>query len=87
VVDLRDQIYFEGRSVEDLKESMHRAADDYLEACAKWGDTPERPFSGRFNVRLSPELHRKVAVSAAAQGRSMNDWVVDVLRRGVEEEE
>lgn len=87
IVDLRDQIYFEGRSVEELKESMHRAVDDYLEACAKWGDKPERPFSGRFNVRLSPDLHRKVAVAAAVHGKSMNDWVVEVLRHGVEDEE
>ena len=86
VVDLRGEIYFEGRSVAELKKSMQQAVDGYLEACEKWGDTPERPFSGRFNVRLSPALHRRVAVAAAAHGKSMNDWVTELLERGVKEE-
>ena len=38
VVDLRDQIYFEGGSVEELKASMCRAIDHYLEVCEARGE-------------------------------------------------
>ena len=58
VIDLRDEIYFEGDSVEALEASMHRAVDHYLEVCEQRGEEPERPFSGKLNpapgIRASP---------------------------------
>lgn len=86
VLDLRDQIYFEGASVQELKESLARAVDHYLAVCERRGEQPDRPFSGRFNVRLSPSLHRRVAKAAAMSGRSMNDWVVEAVTRSADEQ-
>ena len=79
VVDLRDQIYFEGESVEQLKASMRRAVDHYLEVCRARGEEPEKPFSGKLNVRLGTDLHRAVAVAAAARGESINSWLIHVV--------
>ncbi len=79
VVDLRDQIYFEGESVDELTGSMRRAVDHYLSVCEKRGDRPERPFSGRFNVRVDPAMHRRIAASAASAGVSMNEWLTSVI--------
>jgi predicted HicB family RNase H-like nuclease len=79
VVDLRDEIYFEGDSVEALEASMRRAVDHYLEVCRQRGDDPERPFSGKLNVRLGPELHRAAVLAAAAEGESLNNWLVRVV--------
>lgn len=86
VIDLRDQIHFEGESVSELKASMRRAVDHYLEVCAERGEGPDRPFSGRFNVRLDPAMHREVAKAAALKRESMNDWVRDALERKAREE-
>ncbi|MFC1791838.1 type II toxin-antitoxin system HicB family antitoxin, partial [Gemmatimonadota bacterium] len=86
VVDLRDQIYFEGGSVEELKASMHRAVDHYLEVCASRGEEPEKPFSGKLNVRLGPNLHRAVAVAAAARGESINSWLIHVVSSAAEQD-
>jgi predicted HicB family RNase H-like nuclease len=86
VVDLRDQIYFEGSSVEELKASMARAVDHYLAVCERRGEEPDRPFSGRFNVRLPPALHRRVAKAAAMSGESMNEWVTEALQEKVAED-
>jgi len=83
VVDLRDQIYFEGHSVKELKTSMRRAIDHYLETCRSRGEEPERPFSGKLNVRLGPELHRSIALAAAGRGQSINTWIVDAVRSAV----
>lgn len=77
VVDLRDQIYFEGDSKEELRASMQRAVDHYLEVCRARGEEPDRPFSGRFNVRFGPDLHRKVVKAAAANKESMNEWLAE----------
>jgi predicted HicB family RNase H-like nuclease len=79
VVDLRDQIYFEGGSVEELKASMRRAIEHYLEVCEARGEEPEKPFSGKLNVRLGSDLHRAVAVAAAARGESINSWLIHVV--------
>jgi predicted HicB family RNase H-like nuclease len=79
VVDLRDEIYFEGDSVEALEASMKRAVDHYLDVCRQRGEDPERPFSGKLNVRLGSELHRAAVLAAAAQGESLNNWLVRVV--------
>lgn len=79
VVDLRDEIYFEGASVDELSDSMRRAVDHYLSVCERRGEQPERPFSGRFNVRVGPAIHRRIAASAASEGVSMNEWLTSVI--------
>jgi predicted HicB family RNase H-like nuclease len=79
VIDLRDEIYFEGESVEELERSMKRAVEHYLDVCEARGEAPERPFSGRLNMRLGPQLHRAAAAAAAAEGESLNDWLKRVV--------
>jgi len=86
VVDIRDQIYFEGKSVDELKASMRRAVDQYLEVCEARGEEPERPFSGRLNLRLGVALHRAVAVAAAEKGESLNSWLVQAVEGAVRKE-
>lgn len=85
VVDLRDEIYFEGSSVDELKVSMRRAVDHYLRVCAERGEEPDRPFSGNLHLRLGSELHRAAAAAAAAEGRSLNAWIVRVVEDTVGE--
>ena len=41
----------------------------------------ERHYSGRFNVRISPELHRELAIRAADHHISLNRFVSDRLAR------
>ena len=86
VVDLRDQIYFEGESVEQLKASMHRAIDHYLEVCAARGEEPEKSYSGKLHVRLGTDLHRAVAVAAAARGESINSWLIHVASSAADQD-
>jgi predicted HicB family RNase H-like nuclease len=79
VADLRDEIYFEGDSVEALEASMRRAVDHYLTVCEQRQEDPERPFSGKLNLRLGSELHRAAALAAAAEGESLNQWLSKVV--------
>jgi predicted HicB family RNase H-like nuclease len=41
----------------------------------------ERRYSGQFNLRISPELHRQLSTSAAERGMSLNRYVSDQLAR------
>lgn len=42
----------------------------------------ERQFSGKFNVRVGERLHRDLAVHAAEDGMSLNQYVVKRLAAG-----
>ena len=79
VLDLRDVITFEGRSVTELRRALRDSVDDYLEFCEKRGEEPDRPFSGRLMVRLPPELHRAIYTRARQQGKSLNQYIADRL--------
>jgi len=39
----------------------------------------ERTFSGKFNLRLGPDLHKRVALEAAERHESMNTYVIKQL--------
>ena len=79
VINTRDVITFEGRSVDELRQAMADSIEDYLEYCRELGRAPDKPFSGRFQVRISPDLHRRVHAAAKVSGVSMNTFVVTAL--------
>lgn len=75
VVGLKDVIHFEGSTAQELLESFRGSIDDYLALCAERGEEPDRPFNGKILVRTEPELHRKAALRAAAEGISLSQWI------------
>ena len=83
VIDLADLIYFEGKSVKELKTSMARAVDQYLAVCEKRGEKPGKPFTGQLRIRLKSELHRKLAAAAATSGTSLNSYIAGALEESV----
>lgn len=52
----------------------------FLEECAKAGIEPRKNYSGKFMLRVDPLLHEAVAIAAAANGKSLNQWAEDALR-------
>lgn len=44
---------------------------------------PDTPFKGVFNVRLDPELHRRVAEMAMEEDLSLNAFVNKALEKEV----
>ena len=74
-------VTFEASSVEELRREFRVSIDDYLAWCKEDGVEPERPFSGKLNLRLGADLHRRVAVSAARNGVRINSWIKDTLAR------
>ncbi len=81
VLDLRDVVTFQGTSVEELERAFKDSVDDYLEFCQSRGEEPDKTFSGRFMLRLSPELHRRAYTSSKREGKSLNQWIAEQLRR------
>ena len=83
VINTKDLIVFDGLSVDELEQSFHTIIDEYLADCQALNKTPDKPFSGRFNLRVSSDLHRKVAVEASKQGISLNTFVEQTLQKVV----
>ena len=79
VMGLRALLSYEGSTAAELLADFHSAVDDYLALCQAEGKEPERAFKGSFNVRISPELHKKLAVRAASQQMSLNSYVEQAL--------
>lgn len=75
VINTRDVITFQGKSVDELEKAFIDSVEDYLEWCKEDGVSPERPYSGKFNLRLSPELHKEVAITAKKMKISINKFV------------
>jgi predicted HicB family RNase H-like nuclease len=85
IINTRDVITFQGKTVDELKSAFRDSVEDYLEYCAKLGQPPEKPFTGKFMLRIPPDLHRKIYVAAKQSGESINAWVKDQLEKRVEE--
>ena len=68
VINLRDVITFQGKSVAELKKAFAGSVEDYLAFCKARGEDPEKPFSGQFVVRAEPSLHRGMFSAAKRAG-------------------
>lgn len=75
VMGIRALISYEGTTAQELVEDFHGAVDDYLALCESEGREPEKAYKGSFNVRISPDLHKRAVISAAAQHISLNSLV------------
>ncbi len=83
VINLRDVITFEGETKNELKEAFQDSVDDYLAFCAERGEDPEKPYSGKFVVRVEPELHKNITIEARKKGKSLNAWIKDALSKAL----
>ena len=83
VINLKDVITFEGTCVKDLHQAFIGSVEDYLAFCRERGEKPEKPFSGKFLLRINPELHQRIALKAKTEDKSLNHWVEDLLERAV----
>jgi len=79
ILDTRDVITFEGATVDEIETAFRDSIDDYLEFCAERGEEPDKPFSGRFMLRLPPNLHRQLYAEARAAGKSLNQLITERL--------
>lgn len=79
VLDTKDVITFQGTSVTELKKAFKDSVDDYIAFCKKRGEEPDKPFSGKFVLRIPKELHRKIYIKAVKNGQSINNFITQRL--------
>ena len=79
VLHVDDLLVAECNNAAEAQKAAEELIDAYLEDCRELGREPAKPFKGSFNVRMPPELHRKVAMAAAEQRQSLNAWIGDAV--------
>ena len=77
-------VNFEGESVKELTEAFHEAVDDYLAYCKDEGIEPEKSYTGILNVRLTPAIHRQIAMLAKQAGMTINGYIKEALEEKAE---
>lgn len=80
-------ILYEGLSLEELRQDFQEGVDSYLEACRADGVEPEKPYSGKLNLRMTPEVHAQVAAMAASNGFTINEYINTAIVRMLQEEQ
>ena len=81
VINANSVVTFYGASVDELETEFAKSMEIYFEHCRKSGKRPDKPYSGRLNLRASPELHARLAVAAANEGKSLNEWAMEHLEQ------
>lgn len=79
VAGIRDIITFHGETVNKLEAAFKKAVNHYINACARLGEKPNKPCSGKLTLRISPSIHAEIASAAEASGKSLNKWIADTL--------
>ena len=82
---INDLVTFEGNSVEEIKKYFREAVEDYIQLCEENNKIPHKSYKGSFNVRVSPELHRKAIQQSVKRGISLNQLVQEALEKEVSE--
>lgn len=83
ILGLNGSADFYGKTPAALRKEFRVSLKTYLEVCKEKGIAATKNYSGRFNLRIPPVLHRDVAARARASGKSINQWISDALRRAL----
>lgn len=83
VLGIKDVVTFQGTNVEEIEKAFKDSVEDYLAFCKARGEEPDRPFSGKFNLRIPPDLHAKLSIAAHIHGESLNSYITKMLQRSV----
>ena len=74
---------FYGKNPKELRAEFKKSLQVFLEVCREKGIEPRRNYSGKFNLRISPELHEQLAIAAQAEGKSINALAQEALQQRV----
>lgn len=75
---------FYATDIEQLREEGKISLKVFFDMCKEEGINPHKEYSGKFNLRVPPALHAEIAAKAAAEGKSLNKCVKDMLNESIQ---
>jgi predicted HicB family RNase H-like nuclease len=85
ILGLNGSADFYGNSLAVLRKEFKTSLNVFLEVCKEKGISPVKEYSGKFNLRIPPKLHSKIATRATGEDKSINQWVTEILQHSVNE--
>ena len=83
ILGLNGSADFYGKSPASLRKEFRDSLKVFLEVCKENEIAPNREYSGKFNLRISPRLHSQIAAHATTEHKSINQWVSEILERSI----
>ena len=74
---------FYGKNPRELRKEFKKSLEVFLEVCKEKGISPTKEYSGKFNLRISSDLHSEIAAQAMAENKSINQWVAETLEKNI----
>ena len=81
---ISDLVTYEADTIELLEHEFKLAVDSYLETCKEAGLVPKKPFKGSISVKLNPDMHDKATSKAGNMGKSLNEYITDIIKNDIE---
>ena len=82
---IRALVTYEATDAVGLRNAFEESVNDYLATCKSQNIEPEVSFKGSLNVRLGPNLHRRIALAAEQHHSTINKFIVQTLDRALNE--
>ena len=84
ILGIRDVVIYDGAGIDELEHNFQGAVDEYLEFCQAEGRTPNKPFKGSLNIRISQDLHLRAHRFAEQHKQKLNAVINDALQQYLE---
>ena len=82
-INTADIISFHGDTINEATQAFHDVLDTYLQTCEDESIDPSRPYSGKFNLRIEPQMHRELSIEATKSGKSLNELVASMIKESL----
>lgn len=83
ILGLNGSADFYGANPKQLRSEFKKSLAVFLEVCKEQGISPQKEYSGKFNLRIPPSLHKQVATKASAQSKSINQFVHELIENSI----
>lgn len=82
-IGLNGSADFYAKDIDGLRKEGHISLKVFIDMCKEDGVEPRKEYSGKFNLRIQPQLHAEIAAKAIAAGKSLNQWVTESLSQSI----
>ncbi len=82
-IGLSTKLVFLAQDIDELFRQGEIVLEDFLARCRLDGTEPLQEYSGELILRIHPGLHAEVAAQAFASGKTVNQWLAEMIEQVV----
>lgn len=86
-IDINGYADFYATDIKGLYDEGEKSLSIFLKACEEDGISPDKSYSGKFILRMSPQLHSKITTIAISEDTAINNLLLNIINKGIKEYE